>query len=65
MLEAERLILTELVALDVFDQYVFPHEQLQRDATRMQLAVNSLEAGDPATANDTYVRRTSRNLQNM
>ena len=58
MLEAERLILTELVALDVFDQYVFPHEQLQRDATRMQLAVNSLEAGDPATANDTYVRRT-------
>ena len=58
MLEAERLILTELVALDVFDQYVFPHQQLQRDATRMQLAVDTLEAGDPATANDNYVRRT-------
>ncbi len=58
MLEAERLILTELVALDVFDQYVFPHQQLQRDATRMQLAVDTLEAGDPATANNNYVRRT-------
>ncbi len=58
MLEAERLILTELVALDVFDQYVFPHQQLQRDATRMQLALDTLRAGDPATANDTYVRRT-------
>ncbi len=57
-MKAERLILTELVALDVFDQYVFPHQQLQRDATRMQLAVDSLRAGDPATANDTYIRRT-------
>ena len=57
-MEAERLLLTGLVALDVFDQYVFPHQQLQRDATRMQLAVNALEAGDPALANDTYIRRT-------
>ena len=49
---------TRLVALDVFDQYVFPHQQLQRDATRMQLALQALEAGDPPTANETYVRRT-------
>ena len=54
----ERRLLTELVALDVFDQYVFPHQQLQRDATRMHLAVDALEAGDPTLANDTYVRRT-------
>jgi hypothetical protein len=58
MLEAERLLLRELVALDAFDQYVFPHQQLQRDATRMQLAVDALRAGDPVLANETYVRRT-------
>ncbi len=58
MMAAERKILTELVALDVFDQYVFPHQQLQRDATRMQLAIDALQSGDPSTANDTYVRRT-------
>jgi hypothetical protein len=58
MLKAERVILTELVALDVFDQYVFPHEQVQRDVTRMQLAVDALRAGDPVLANETYVRRT-------
>ncbi len=58
MMAAERAILTRLVALDVFDQYVFPHQQVQRDATRMQLAVDRLEVGDPATANETYVRRT-------
>ncbi len=58
MLQAEREILTGLVALDVFDQYVFPHQQLQRDATRMQLALNALAAADPATANNTYIRRT-------
>lgn len=58
MMEAEREILRELVALDVFDQYVFPHEQLQRDATRMQLAIDALEAGSPSLANETYVRRT-------
>jgi hypothetical protein len=58
MLAVERELLRELVALDVFDQYVFPHEQLQRDATRMQLAINALEAGDPGLANNTYVRRT-------
>jgi hypothetical protein len=58
MLKAERVILTQLVALDVFDQYVFPHEQVQRDVTRMQLAVDALQAGDPQLANDTYVRRT-------
>ena len=57
-MEAERLLLSGLVALDAFDQYVFPHEQLQRDATRMQLAVNSLKAGDPVLANNTYIRRT-------
>lgn len=58
MLSVERHLLTELVALDVFDQYIFPHQQLQRDATRMHLAGVALEAGDPALANDTYVRRT-------
>ncbi len=58
MLSVERDLLTELVALDVFDQYIFPHQQLQRDATRMHLAVRALEAGDPALANDTYVGRT-------
>ena len=57
-MEAERQLLTGLVALDVFDQYIFPHQQLQRDATRMQLAVDSLEAGNPALANNTYIRRT-------
>lgn len=57
MLGAERLILRRLVALDVFDQYVFPHQQIQRDATRMQLAVDRLEGGDPAAALD-LVRRT-------
>ncbi len=57
-MRAERLFLTTLVALDVFDQYIFPHQQLQRDATRMPLAVDSLESGDPVIANDTYVRRT-------
>jgi hypothetical protein len=58
MLEAERLILQNLVALDVFDQYIFPHQQLQRDATRLQLAIDALQAGNPSLANDTYVRRT-------
>jgi hypothetical protein len=58
MMAAEREILTQLVALDVFDQYVFPHQQVQRDATRMHLAIASLEAGDPQTALTTYVRRT-------
>ncbi|QNN51826.1 hypothetical protein [Nocardioides mesophilus] len=58
MLAAERELLRKLVALDVFDQYVFPHEQLQRDATRMQLAIDALEAGNPGLANGTYVRRT-------
>lgn len=58
MMAAEREILTELVALDVFDQYVFPHQQVQRDATRMHLAVAALEAGDPQTALTTYVGRT-------
>ena len=50
LMSAERTILTNLVALDVFDQYVFPHQQAQRDATRMQAAVDALAAGDPATA---------------
>jgi hypothetical protein len=59
MMDAERLILRHLVALDVFDQYIFPHQQIQRDATRMQLAVDALQAGDPVLANETYVRRTS------
>ncbi len=58
MLSVERDLLTELVALDVFDQYVFPHQQLQRDATRMHLAEVALQAGDPVLANGTYVRRT-------
>ena len=58
MLSVERDLLTELVALDVFDQYVFPHQQLQRDATRMHLAGQALEAGDPAKANGTYIGRT-------
>jgi Iap family predicted aminopeptidase len=57
MMSAERKILRQLVALDVFDQYIFPHQQLQRDATRMQLAVNALKAGNPVTALD-LVRRT-------
>jgi hypothetical protein len=59
MMEAERLILRNLVALDAFDQYVFPHQQPQRDATRMQLAIDALNAGDPTLANETYIRRTS------
>lgn len=58
MMDAERTILRNLVALDVFDQYIFPHQQLQRDATRMQAAVDALSAGDPATALEA-VRRTS------
>ncbi len=58
MRQAERILLQELVALDVFDQYIMPHQQLQRDATRMQLAIDSLRAGDPITALD-LVRRTS------
>ncbi len=58
MMKAERRVLRKLVALDVFDQYIFPHEQVQRDATRMQLALNALEAGNPSLANETYVRRT-------
>lgn len=57
MMGAEREILTELVALDVFDTYIFPHQQLQRDATRMQLAVQALQKGDPVAALD-LVRRT-------
>ena len=57
MLEAERLILRRLVALDVFDQYVFPHQQIQRDATRLQLAVDRLQDGNPVAALD-LVRRT-------
>ena len=57
MMDAERDLLRNLVALDVFDQYIFPHQQLQRDATRMQLALNRLNAGDPAAAQE-YVRRT-------
>lgn len=55
--DAAFVILTELVALDVFDQYVFPHQQLQRDATRMQLAIDALDAGEPVVALD-LVRRT-------
>ncbi len=57
MRNAERILLTELVALDVFDQYIFPHQQVQRDATRMQLAIDALRAGDPAAGLD-LVRRT-------
>jgi hypothetical protein len=59
MLAAERAILGNLVALDVFDQYIFPHQQLQRDATRLQLAIDALEAGNPASAWDEFVRRVS------
>jgi hypothetical protein len=59
MLAAERAILRELVALDVFDQYIFPHQQLQRDATRLQLAIDALEAGNPTSARDDFVRRVS------
>ena len=58
MRHAERVLLQELVALDVFDQYIMPHQQVQRDATRMQLAIDALEAGDPVAAQD-LVRRTS------
>jgi len=54
---AERILLRELVALDVFDQYIMPHQQVQRDATRMQLAIDALKAGDPVAALD-LVRRT-------
>jgi Peptidase family M28/PA domain len=57
IMEAERELLRNLVALDVFDQYIFPHQQLQRDATRMQLALDRLGASDPAAAQE-YVRRT-------
>ena len=57
MMKAERRILKQLVALDVFDQYIFPHQQLQRDATRMQQAANALRGGDPVAALD-LVRRT-------
>ena len=57
MMGAERELLRDLVALDVFDQYIFPHQQLQRDATRMQLALDRLNDGDPAAAQE-YVRRT-------
>ena len=59
MLAAERAILRELVALDVFDQYIFPHQQLQRDATRLQLAIDALDAGNPTSARDDFVRRVS------
>ncbi|MGH8983045.1 MAG: hypothetical protein ACRDY6_04120 [Acidimicrobiia bacterium] len=59
MLAAERAILRNLVALDVFDQYISPHQQLQRDATRLQLAIDALEAGNPASARDDFVRRVS------
>jgi hypothetical protein len=58
MMGAEREILPRLVALDVFDQYVVPHEQLQRGATRMQPAIDALAAGSPSPANEIYVRRT-------
>ncbi|MGK2925852.1 MAG: M28 family peptidase [Lysobacterales bacterium] len=57
MRHAERVLLQELVALDVFDQYIMPHQQVQRDATRMQLAVDALQAGNPVAAQD-FVRRT-------
>ena len=57
MRDAERVLLQELVALDVFDQYIMPHQQVQRDATRMQLAIDALQAGDPVAALD-LVRRT-------
>ena len=57
MRKTEQILLTELVALDVFDQYIMPHQQLQRDATRMQLAIDALIAGDPTAALD-LVRRT-------
>ena len=57
MMSAERRVLRELVALDIFDQYIFPHQQVQRDATRMQLAIDALGAGNPVAALD-LVRRT-------
>ncbi|HUW15985.1 MAG TPA: M28 family peptidase, partial [Actinomycetes bacterium] len=57
MMGAERRVLRELVALDIFDQYIFPHQQVQRDATRMQLAIDALGAGNPVAALD-LVRRT-------
>ena len=57
MQKAERILLQELVALDVFDQYIMPHQQVQRDATRMQLALDALNAGDAVAALD-FVRRT-------
>lgn len=58
MQRAERVLLRELVALDVFDQYIMPHQQLQRDATRIQLAIDALGSGDPVAGLD-FVRRTS------
>ena len=57
MRRSESILLRELVALDVFDQYIMPHQQVQRDATRMQLAIDALEAGDPVAALE-LVRRT-------
>ncbi len=57
MRRAESILLQELVALDVFDQYIMPHQQVQRDATRMQLAIGALAAGDPSAGLD-FVRRT-------
>lgn len=57
MRDAERILLQELVSLDVFDQYVMPHQQVQRDATRMQLAMDALNANDPVAALE-LVRRT-------
>ncbi len=57
MRRSEGVLLRELVALDVFDQYIMPHQQVQRDATRMQLAIDALGAGDPVAALD-LVRRT-------
>lgn len=56
MMRAERALLQNLVALDVFDQYIFPHQQVQRDVTRMQLALDSFREGDPVGAQE-YVRR--------
>ena len=60
MMGAERRVLRELVALDIFDQYIFPHQQVQRDATRMQLAIDALGAGNPVAALDLVRQRDSR-----
>lgn len=48
--EAARILLSSFTALNVWDHTIYPHEQVELDATHLRIAIEALEKGDPAAA---------------